>query len=179
MNEINISDLIEGVNKPQDPLTEVEKLKGEFMSANFSEKSNFLDLLNIQSNDSSFNLAKFDENQILKKDSQVSLGYDSVILQNWKNVENISARFIEHYDDIVILECLIDKENDEYEEREFRASLFQGYELKEGNLFYLRFYDRANETKMEIHNDPGLVNIKDFPKMDFKAKLENSKLFKK
>lgn len=103
---------------------------------------------------------------------------DRIVITSWKNVENISARLINSYDNSVILECLIDKETGTYEEREFRASLFDGYVLKQGNLFYLRVFERQNEIKLEIHDDPGLTRIEDFPKMDFVEKFSNSRLFK-
>jgi hypothetical protein len=103
---------------------------------------------------------------------------DKVIITSWKNVENISARIVDSYDSSVILECLIDKEIGIYEEREFRASLFEGYEIKQGNLFYLRIFERKNEVKLEIHDDPGLTRIEDFPKMDFFERFSKSRLFK-
>jgi len=103
---------------------------------------------------------------------------DQIIITSWKNVENISARLINSYDNTVILECLIDKETNTYEEREFRTSVFTGYELEPGNLFYLRVFERQNEIKLEIHDDPGLTRLEDFPKMDFVEKFSNSRLFK-
>lgn len=104
---------------------------------------------------------------------------DTVIITEWKNVENISARLIEFYDDKVILECLVNKEERIYEEREFKTSLFDGYEIKIGNLFLLKFLERQNEIKMQIHNDPGLTFKEDFPKLDFVEKFKDSRLFKK
>lgn len=107
------------------------------------------------------------------------LGSDAIFLERWKNVENISARLIEFYEDVVILECLIDRELGIYQEREFSASLFLEYELRIGDLFYLRVFERPSEMKLEIHNDPNLTFEKDFPKLDFKQLFNKSKLFKK
>lgn len=107
-----------------------------------------------------------------------TFGTDTVVFRGWKNVENISARLIEVYDDNVILECLVDKDKGIYEEREFRASLFEGYNLSLGSLFYLRFFDRPNETRMEVHNDPKLSFKEDFPERDFREIFSRSKLFK-
>lgn len=105
--------------------------------------------------------------------------HDRIILSGWKTLENISARLIEFSSDQVVLECLIDKENRIYEERVFLPSLFNGYDLKIGNLFYLRFFERQNEIKLEIHDDPDLTSEDDFPKLDFVSEFKNSKLFKK
>jgi hypothetical protein len=99
-------------------------------------------------------------------------------ITGWRNIENISSRVIEIYDSTVVLECLIDKEASIYEEREFLSTLFEGNELTIGSLFYLRFFKRKNEIKMEIHNDPEDVLSADFPKMDFSV-FKSSKLFQK
>ncbi|MCD4747163.1 MAG: hypothetical protein K8R58_12775 [Bacteroidales bacterium] len=121
---------------------------------------------------------KFDEEKVLTKEVEL-LGSDTVIISAWKNVENISARLIEHYDDTVVLECLIDKEMRIYEEREFLLSLFTGYDLIIGNLFLLRIFERKNEIRIEIHNGSGLTMEDDFPKLDFVKEFSNSRLFKK
>lgn len=120
---------------------------------------------------------KLDEKKIAKE--IVLSGSDKIIISGWKNVENISARLIEYYDDTVVLECLIDKEMKIYEEREFRLSLFTDYDLKIGNLFLLRIFERKNEIRIEVHNDPGLTLKDDFPKLDFVKEFSNSRLFKK
>jgi hypothetical protein len=109
----------------------------------------------------------------------ISTGIDKVILKGWKNVENISARLIDSFDNTVVLECLIDKENGIYEEREFNNSLFVDYKKEFGSLFLLRIFERQNEVKLQIHNDPGLTLAEDFPKTDFVKKYSNSFLFKK
>lgn len=106
-------------------------------------------------------------------------GSDVVFLKAWKNVENISARLIDNYDNSVILECLIDKENGIYEERQFNDTLFNGYELKVGNLFLLRVFERQNEIRIEIHNDPDLTLSDDFPKLSFVESFKNSRLINK
>ena len=118
------------------------------------------------------------ENLLSKSDTATQIS-DRIVIQGWKNVENISARLIEFSEDHVVLECLIDKENKIYEERMFRPSLFINYKLVLGNLFYLRFFERPNEIKMEVHDDPSLTFSDDFPKLDFVAEFKNSKLFRK
>ena len=113
-----------------------------------------------------------------QKDSATQIS-DRVVIQGWKNIENISARLIEFSEDQIVLECLIDKENKTYEERVFRPSLFVNYKLDIGNLFYLRFFERPNEIKMEVHDDPSLTSKDDFPKLEFVKEFKNSKLFRK
>ena len=121
---------------------------------------------------------KLDEEKKIAEEVVLS-GLDTIIISGWKNVENISARLIEYYDDTVVLECLIDIEMKIYEEREFRLSLFTDYDLKIGNLFLLRIFERKNEIRIEVHNDPGLTLKDDFPKLDFVKEFSNSRLFKK
>ena len=108
----------------------------------------------------------------------VSIGTDRIVLKNWKNVSNISARLVEVLSDTIILECLIDKENKIYEEREFQSKLFEGYELKVGSLFLLRLFERQNEMKLQVYNDPELTLVDDFPKLEYYKSFKDSKLFK-
>jgi hypothetical protein len=108
-------------------------------------------------------------------DEEVTAEYsDHVVLHGWKNVENISSRLISTYDNIVLLECLIDREEGIYEEREFSLSLFEGYEINTGSLFYLRVFERPHEIRIEVHNDPGLTHAEDFPSIDFKELYNKS-----
>jgi hypothetical protein len=109
--------------------------------------------------------------------SNVYVSSEVVYFGKWRNYENVSARLVEQYDDVVVLECLIDKENGLYEERLFRVSLFEGFRLEIGDLFYLRFFERQNEDRMEIHGKE-LVAPDDFPKLDYKKAFSGSKLFK-
>lgn len=103
---------------------------------------------------------------------------ERIIISNWKNVENISARLIEKFENTIVLECLMDRDQGIYEERLFPISLFEDYELEIGNYFFLRFFNRKNEIRLEIHNDPGLTLEEDFPKIDFVERFRKSRLFK-
>ena len=102
---------------------------------------------------------------------------DSITIYNkMKNITNISAQIIDLYDEVVILECLIEK--DVYEEREFNKSLFEGMELKIGNLFKLCYFEGNNKIILEIKNDPNFTLKDDFPKINFNE-MFNLKMFKK
>lgn len=119
------------------------------------------------------------ENSISEEVQQKSTFSDIVVLKNWKNIENFPGRVIEVNDEYVVLECLVDKENRIYEERIFKKSLFNNYNLKETEYFYLRLFERQNEMLFQIHNTPGLILESDFPKLDFVKEFSKSKLFKK
>ncbi|MBL7763395.1 MAG: hypothetical protein JNL23_08200 [Chitinophagaceae bacterium] len=144
------------------------ELKESFLKATYGNYS----LTN--SSDTELVKGKIGETQ-----SQIFSGTDAVIFAAWKNTYNISARLIEHYDEVVMLECLIDKEEKVYETREYQSSLFLGYDLIIGSLFFLRYFERKNEVRLEVHNDPRLTSLDDFPKTDFKKLFNESKLFKK
>lgn len=156
----------------------VSEFQDPFIADKFIEKENLIKSLfpSIDTNFLNINVP-FDKLRNRIKEYE---GYtESVVLNTWKNIENVSAQLIEVQDDLVILECLIDKENKIYEEREFRKSLFEGYDLSQGNLFYLRVFDRPNETKLEIHEDPKRSRASDFPKRNFSKLFSDSVLFKK
>ena len=98
----------------------------------------------------------------------------------WKCVLVLSARLIEAYDNIVVLECLIDSESKTYQEREFHAALFEGYKIEQGSLFQLKFYERSHESRMEVLDGTGIIDEAiDFPKLDFSKLFSNSRFFKK
>jgi hypothetical protein len=124
------------------------------------------------------NLEEFSNELSASKHKQPILGVDRIVLSGWKNIENIPSRLLENHEKSVILECLIDRENRTYEEREFKKSLFEGYDLQIGNLFYLRVFERPNELKIEVHDSPGLTSSDDFPKLDFESLIRSSRLFK-
>ncbi len=155
---------------------ESEESKDIMSSENFIRKSEFLkELFTYESKQPFTDLS---EDKPCAEESLL-VGSDRVIIRGWKNVENISARLIDSYDDTIILECLIDKEHGIYEEREFRKSLFEGYENGIGSLYLLRIFERQNEIRIEIHNDPELTLKDDFQKLNFVEKFKDSRLFKK
>lgn len=88
----------------------------------------------------------------------------------WILLENISARVIDYYDDVVVLECLIDREAGIYDQRELKKSLFDGYPVEMGQLFKLCTYERKNEIMLQLKGNPKLVSEMDFPKIDFYRK---------
>jgi len=154
----------------------IEEDKEILTSNSFIGKSQFLKELfthDIKEPSTNLNEEKSCEEQSLL------IGTDRIILRGWKNVENVSARLINDFDDTVVLECLIDKENGIYEEREFRKSMFEGYDTSLGSLYLLRIFERQNELRIEIHNDPDLTLKDDFPKLNFAQTFKDSRLFKK
>lgn len=179
-NNFYISDILEASKNERSALIQIEKTEELFSPFNSDRRTDFirsLDNVSPSASRSNFQSLWADESGTLNQVK--TLGSDTVTFRGWKNVANISARLIEYYDDVVVLECLTDKELGVYEEREFRVSMFDGYELKIGNLFYLRYFDGKNETKLEIHDDPKLTSAGDFPKKDFTNLFKESKLFKK
>ena len=174
----NFEDVAEPISGALPQQLEVIK-KENFISAHFSEKGTIMkSLLNLQTSTDSQPIVSV-MNEVQASSEFFSQGSDLTSFVKWKNVENISARLVEFYDNIVVLECLIDKDLGIYEEREFDSSYFEDYELKVGALFYLRTFRRKNEGMFHVHNDPKLINESDFPKVDFKSLFNDNKLFKK
>ncbi|HED37178.1 MAG TPA: hypothetical protein ENI76_02885 [Ignavibacteria bacterium] len=145
-----------------------------FNSDFFTKKNDFIDKLLPPD----FQLPQISSEETTAKEIN-TFRVDDIIISRWKNVENISSRVVEYFDDTVILECLIDKDLKIYEEREFGSSLFADYDLETGSLFLLRIFERKNEIRIEVHNDSGLTLEDDFPKLDFVKEFSKSRLFKR
>ncbi len=105
--------------------------------------------------------------------------FEEVKFQQWKMVENISAKLLCINSNTVILECLIDKEEKIYEERELNISLFKNFELKIGGFFKLCLFERDNSMMMEVKDGSKLVLENEFPTIDFYARFGRMKLSNK
>lgn len=104
---------------------------------------------------------------------------EGVFLHKWTNVVNYSARVLEFNDEIVVVEMLIDKEQNIYEEREYNAARFKKYEIAEGKLFKIRYWERDEaEMVTVLENKNNLVPEDDFPQIDFAKKYGNIPLNK-
>jgi len=173
----NIEDVIEPI-KGTTILAEELQFANKISTRFAVQESFFQNLLNLERSAPLLSILNFQNEGIASRDFP-TVGSDYTSFESWKNVENISARLIEFYDDVVILECLVDKELGTYEEREFQMSLFEDYELRIGAFFYLRTFKRKNEIKLQVHDDPQSALEPDFPKADLGTLFKNSKLFKK
>jgi hypothetical protein len=154
----------------------------ERKNINPSQGENFLtNLLKIGNTESvleSKNLNFTILNEKVKDPYSITLS-EGVIFKGWKNVENISSRVLDYYEETIVLECLIDKEISYYEEWELPISSFKEFKLELGKVFKLCYYQRGSQTMMEVLEDPRLVMEDDFPKVDFVAKFRNSNILKK
>lgn len=124
---------------------------------------------------SDYDSKEINEKEFASSDLLLSEG---VVIKQWRNIENISARLIEFNEITVVLECLVDREELIYEEREFKSSLFSQFNLELGKLFKLCMYERQNQIMMEIKDNPKLISETDFPKIDFAKQFKNFKIKK-
>lgn len=99
--------------------------------------------------------------------------HEGVHLSSWRLAANISSKVLAEDEEYVLLECLIDKEERLYEEREFSKTLFEGFNLKVGDLFKICIYKRQNQEMIEVKDGSLLVNEDDFPKVDFFGQFED------
>ena len=123
----------------------------------------------------SVNISEFNipaKNELTKSEEDTFLG-EGTVIKGWKLVEEYSAKILDFDDKIVYLDCLIDKSNSIYEEREFNLVNFEGIEIKIGNLLKLSVYSRPKQVMLQILDNPGIVNPDDFPNTDFTALFGN------
>lgn len=92
---------------------------------------------------------------------------EGVSLLSWQRVANISSKILYFDDDVVQIECLVDKENKLYEQKEFNRDFFVGLDLSIGYQFKLCFYKRNNQQMVEVMYDSQLVASDDFSSADF------------
>ena len=113
------------------------------------------------------------------KQSSPSNFLEGVNISSWKLIENVSSKLISFDCNSVLLECLIDREESIYEEREFVISLFKNYSLEIGKLFKICVYERDNQIMIEVKVDPNLILDSDFPEIDLFAKYSHINLGKR
>jgi hypothetical protein len=89
----------------------------------------------------------------------------------------IPAKLLNIYDDIYLLECLIDSQNKIYEEREFNKSLFDGFPDKIGTIFILELTKLQNEERLKVFYEESYSEEDYFPKIDLDLYFKKSKLF--
>lgn len=165
-------DLLEKENIFKNILTkETEKSPFEFETFRYFLKEEFKKNLYEIADD------KFTDSKPVE-DKRISLSEGSFII-GWKLVQTESARLTEFDEEKVVLECLIDKEEKIYEEKEFKATYFQGYTLQIGKLFKLCFYERPNQVMMEVKDNPNLISENDFPKNQFQEKYSGMTIKKR
>ncbi len=97
--------------------------------------------------------------------------------ESWTKVESFQARIIEIDKNIVVCECIIDKENKEFEIREFRRELFNHLgELKVNMPLILICKERAGSARIDIKSGKNIVDMNFFELKELYNGLENSAL---
>lgn len=94
----------------------------------------------------------------------------------WKLIASISSKVIEYNDESITLDCLISRDPIKYEEREFNRNLFADFEISEGRLFKLCYYERYRQSMLEVKDGNNLVMDNDFPDIDFYQEFKDIKL---
>lgn len=80
-----------------------------------------------------------------------------VIEDQWDVRQNIPAMIIEHNEDIVTMECMIDESNLKTQKRLFKTDLLKGaVELKRGTLVLIKTYQRPGKLNIAFVNGKGL-----------------------
>ena len=100
-------------------------------------------------------------------------------LESWTKVESFQARIVEIDEVFIACECIIDKENQEFEVRDFRRVLFSHLgKLKEHMPLLLVFKERPGSARLDIFDGKDIVDNRLFEIEDYFQGLENSALTK-
>jgi hypothetical protein len=100
-------------------------------------------------------------------------------IKPWKNIGNINAKILDIYDDVVLLECLVDRESKQYAEFEFSRTLFSAFDIKVGGYCVISKYQRDSALQLEINANPSMDLSIDFPTVEWVRQFKNSPIFKK
>ncbi len=106
-----------------------------------------------------------------------------ILEDSWLKKNKIPAIVTEIIDDrVVVLDCLLDKENKEYEERVFEYFFFQKIkQFAVGKLIQIIIYQMPGEIKYKFLDGEGTISRNDFlfeVEQDLQHKIENSDIFK-
>ncbi|NJO00606.1 MAG: hypothetical protein HC880_01990 [Bacteroidia bacterium] len=97
----------------------------------------------------------------------------------WIPKLNISGKVIDIMEDVVIVECLIDKEKRHYQKRAFSRSLFININsLDVGVLILIKTYEKPPEVKLKILDGKGIIPESDFTVEDIFDKVKKSPIFR-
>lgn len=91
-------------------------------------------------------------------------------------IANISSKILAFDYENVYVECLIDKESGQYEERTFQIDLFEDCKLKIGHLFKIEIYKVDKNKQMISIVYDAMVDENDFPKINFAEEFKDLKL---
>jgi hypothetical protein len=101
-----------------------------------------------------------------------------IAYEEWVNIENIFARILSKSDDIVSCECLIDKENLEFQIRNFPIILFKNINMKINEFVLITIKTKEGSSRIDIRNGNGIVDETYFDINDEWEELRNSGLDK-
>ena len=111
------------------------------------------------------------EIEYISKESFKQSGF--LLNEHWDNTFYIHARVIEIYSKEVICECLIDPENNVFENRSFEKLLFGNVDqIGIGTFVLLTIQTKKGSSRIDIHKGKGIVNEEKFSLFDQLKSLE-------
>ena len=97
-------------------------------------------------------------------------------LSAWHLVTSYPCRVLDKYNDTVLIEVVINKEDREVEEREVSSTYFHGLKTHKGAFLKLQTYKRPNSGMFLFISGEDIVNDDDFPKVDFTELMKDDRL---
>lgn len=89
--------------------------------------------------------------------SDLAITGAGVVEDQWDVRQNIPAMIVDHNEDVVTMECLIDESNLKTQKRLFKTNLLKGaVELEPGTLVLIKTYQRPGKLNIEFVNGKGL-----------------------
>lgn len=93
--------------------------------------------------------------------------------EHWDNTFNIQSRILQIFKNEIICECLVDTENNIFENRGFERILFENInDLKIGKFIWLVIQTKKGSSRIDVFNGEGMVNKLKFNLIDKLKALE-------
>ncbi|HVX28441.1 MAG TPA: hypothetical protein VHB70_18985 [Parafilimonas sp.] len=109
--------------------------------------------------------------------SDFTITAQGIIQEKWKTVETIASMLIEVNDESVVLQCLINEENNIFENRVFEKELVSHLNLSKKIPIMIKIYKRPGEIKFKFIDGKGLFSLLSFNQ--YKATVKGTRLSKK
>ena len=94
--------------------------------------------------------------------SNYTITSDGLIADTWDSIINVEARVVEIRSETVVLECIVDADKFEFQNRSFEKNFFNGIPILEKYPILIKIFKRKNEVRHLVLSGQGLFDDSKF-----------------